>query len=148
MTMTDAERNAASGGHPVGDCDDCGKLHTPWSAHFNDDGSVAFGPGDLASPFALPGVSIGHGCGDCFRLTVKPEYLRSAGPNFHGTVRFAAGHGPSAESPAGEFAEFEEPGAVNVDINDLPALIEHLQAIYYAQQAAADSFVEGWHVDA
>lgn len=41
-TMTDAERNAAAGGHPVGDCDDCGHLHTPWSAHFNEDGSAAF----------------------------------------------------------------------------------------------------------
>lgn len=43
--MTDAERNAAAGGHDIGNCDGCGITHTAWSMHFNDDGSYRdFGP--------------------------------------------------------------------------------------------------------
>jgi hypothetical protein len=37
--MTEAEQVAAETGHPAGNCYDCGRWHTPWSAHFNPDGS-------------------------------------------------------------------------------------------------------------
>jgi hypothetical protein len=87
--------------------------------------------------FTLPGVSIGHGCGDCFKLTVEPEYLSGAGARWAGVVTFTAGHagGPDPEV-----------GSVSIDTDDLPELIARLQGFYDQQQQAGDSFVPGWRV--
>ena len=88
--------------------------------------------------FTLPGVSIGHGCGDCFKLTVKPEYLHGAGARYTGVVTFTAGH-PSLDDSA--------IGSASIDTDDLPELIAKLQEWYGQQQEAGDNFVPGWDVD-
>jgi hypothetical protein len=84
------------------------------------------------------GISIGHSCDDCFKLTVMPEYLHSAGASFHSVVTFTAGH-------AGE--PHPEVGSVSVDLDAIPWLIARLQEFCDQQLQAGDSFVPGWHVD-
>lgn len=99
-TMTDAEQNAAAGGHPVGDCEDCGKFHTPWSAHFNDDGSVAFGADEVIRRAVADAIEV------LFRTRhhLTPDVLRSLQSIY--LCASAARYGEPHETGWTEDAEF------------------------------------------
>lgn len=96
----------------------------------------------------VPAVSIGHGCGDCYRLTAEPEYLNTAGPHYLPAVTFTASHGALREGAGGTTVDAggEPVKAISVALDDLPTLIASLQGYVDAQHAAGDAMVDGWAV--
>jgi hypothetical protein len=154
-TITDAERNAAAGGHQVGNCDMCGVQHFPWSSYYDENGmaypenvrrewsarvtrtaaSAENESGeavDVEGELKVHGLSIGHGCDDCFQLRIRPEVWHSAGASYHPVIAFTAGHGG-------------ERGSVGIDIEDIPAVIGELERLL-REAGDGTSFPEGWPV--
>jgi hypothetical protein len=157
-TMTDAERNAAAGGHPVGNCDMCGVQHFPWSSYFDENGnaypenvlgewsarvtrttasaeSESGEAADVAGELKVHGLSIGHGCDDCFQLRIHPEVWHSAGASYHPVIVFTAGHG----------GERAGRGEVGISVEDLPAVIAELERLLFAA-GDGSHLPEGWPV--
>lgn len=96
----------------------------------------------------VPAVSVGHGCGDCYRLAAEPGYLNTSGPDYVAVVTFTASHGEPREGAGGATvdADGEPVTAVSVALDELPALITRLQGYVDAQRAAGDAMVGGWPV--
>ena len=87
---------------------------------------------DIAGELKVHGLSIGHGCGDCFQLRISPAVWHSAGASYHPVIMFTAGHGG-------------ERGSAGIAVDDIPAVIAELQRLL-AEAGDGTSFPEGWPV--
>jgi hypothetical protein len=86
--------------------------------------------------FTIYGLSVGHGCADCERLTIAPAAIHTAGASYELVASITAGHTHDGEARDGCRAER---GHAAIRIENIPAIVAELQMIHdQAVQAEAD----------
>jgi hypothetical protein len=88
-------------------------------------------------PFVVHGLSVGHGCRDCFELRIEPIAVHTAGASYELVAVIEAGHGADEDSPGRS--------RVDVMVEDLPRVIAELQRIYDAAKDAT-AIPSGWPI--
>lgn len=85
---------------------------------------------DVEGELKVHGLSIGHGCNQCFELRISPAVVHGTGASYHPVIQFTAGHGG-------------ERGRVGVRLEDIPAVIAELQRLL-AEAGDGSSLPDGW----
>ncbi len=76
--------------------------------------------------FTIRGLSVGHGCDDCERLTIAPAAVHTAGASYELVARITAGDSHEPDPWDGK----REGAGVSILVEDIPKVIAELQKIH------------------